>query len=116
MATGSLDEGVDALSYLAHARNHGFQFQLGSVIDIDREAKTITIAELRDEKGELLVPERKIAYDTTVMALGSTSNDFNTPCVKENCIFLDNPHGRVAFTEMLNLFLKYSANWAQMAK
>jgi hypothetical protein len=22
MATGSLDEGVDALSYLAHARNH----------------------------------------------------------------------------------------------
>ena len=31
VATGSLDEGVDALSYLAHARNHGFQFQLGSV-------------------------------------------------------------------------------------
>ncbi len=92
MATGSLDEGVDALSYLAHARNHGFQFQLGSVVDIDREAKTITIAELRDEKGELLVPERKIAYDTLVMALGSTSNDFNTPGVKENCIFLDNPH------------------------
>lgn len=50
MATGSLDEGVDALSYLAHARNHGFQFQLGSVMDIDREAKTITIAELRDER------------------------------------------------------------------
>ncbi|MDI8746324.1 hypothetical protein MJM83_31865, partial [Salmonella enterica subsp. enterica serovar Montevideo] len=42
-------------------------------MDIDREAKTITIAELRDEKGELLVPERKIAYDTLVMALGSTS-------------------------------------------
>ena len=37
VATGSLDEGVDALSYLAHARNHGFQFQLGSVIDIDRK-------------------------------------------------------------------------------
>lgn len=111
MATGSLDEGVDALSYLAHARNHGFQFQLGSVIDIDREAKTITIAELRDEKGELLVPERKIAYDTLVMALGSTSNDFNTPGVKENCIFLDNPHQARRFhQEMLNLFLKYSAN------
>ncbi|WP_251987960.1 NADH-quinone dehydrogenase, partial [Escherichia coli] len=111
VATGSLDEGVDALSYLAHARNHGFQFQLGSVIDIDREAKTITIAELRDEKGELLVPERKIAYDTLVMALGSTSNDFNTPGVKENCIFLDNPHQARRFhQEMLNLFLKYSAN------
>lgn len=82
VATGSLDEGVDALSYLAHARNHHFQFQLGSVVDINRENKTITLAELRDDKGELLVPERKLAYDTLVMALGSTSNDFNTPGVK----------------------------------
>lgn len=41
VATGSLDEGVDALSYLAHARNHHFQFQLGSVVDINRESKTI---------------------------------------------------------------------------
>ena len=78
VATGSLDEGVDALSYLAHARNHHFQFQLGSVVDINRENKTITLAELRDDKGELLVPERKLAYDTLVMAPGSTSNDFNT--------------------------------------
>ena len=92
VATGSLDEGVDALSYLAHARNHDFQFQLGSVMDINRESKTITLAELRDEKGELLVPERKLPYDTLVMALGSTSNDFNTPGVKDHCIFLDNPH------------------------
>src|SRR5690606_29220167 len=92
VTTGSLDESAYALSYLAHARNHGFQFQLGSVMDINRESKTITLAELRDEKGELLVPERKLAYDTLVMALGSTSNDFNTPGVKEHCIFLDNPH------------------------
>ena len=55
VATGSLDEGVDALSYLAHARNHDFQFQLGSVVDINRETKTITLAELHNEKGELLV-------------------------------------------------------------
>ena len=111
VATGSLDEGVDALSYLAHARNHDFQFQLGSVVDINRETKTITLAELHNEKGELLVPERKLPYDTLVMALGSTSNDFNTPGVKENCIFLDNPHQARRFhQEMLDLFLKYSAN------
>ncbi|AFJ47481.1 NAD(P)/FAD-dependent oxidoreductase [Shimwellia blattae] len=111
VATGSLDEGVDALSYLAHARNHGFQFQLGSVNDINREAKTVTLTALYDEKGELLVPERKIPYDTLVMALGSTSNDFNTPGVKEHCIFLDNPHQARRFhQEMLNQFLKYSTN------
>jgi NADH dehydrogenase len=67
--------------------------------------KTITLGELRNEKGELLVAERKLPYDTLVMALGSTSNDFNTPGVKENCIFLDNPHQARRFhQEMLNLF------------
>ena len=40
VATGSLDEGVDALSYLAHARNHGFQFQLGlSLIHISEPTR-----------------------------------------------------------------------------
>ncbi|MTD39879.1 FAD-dependent oxidoreductase [Erwinia sp. CPCC 100877] len=117
VATGSLDEGVDALSYLAHARNHHFQFQLGSVMDIDREAKTVTLAALHDEKGELLVPERRIPYDTLVMALGSTSNDFNTPGVRENCIFLDNPsQARRFHQEMLNLFLKYSVNLGASGK
>ena len=57
VATGSLDEGVDALSYLAHARNHHFQFQLGSVVDINREGKTITLGELRNEKGVFAATE-----------------------------------------------------------
>ena len=111
MATGSLDDGVDALSYLAHARNHGFTFQIGSLTDIDRESQTIKLAEICDENGELLVPVRDIAYDTLVMALGSTSNDFGTPGVKDHCIFLDNPHQAHRFhNEMLNLFLKFSAS------
>jgi len=111
VATGSLDEGIDGLSYLAHARNHGFTFQIGSLTDIDRENQTIKLAEIRDESGEVLVPVRDIAYDTLVMALGSTSNDFGTPGVKDNCIFLDNPHQAHRFhNEMLNLFLKFSAS------
>ncbi|MFU2318178.1 NAD(P)/FAD-dependent oxidoreductase [Rahnella sp. PCH160] len=111
VATGSLDDGVDALSYLAHARNHGFTFQIGSLTDIDRENQTIKLAEICDESGDILVPVRDIAYDTLVMALGSTSNDFGTPGVKDNCIFLDNPHQAHRFhNEMLNLFLKFSAS------
>lgn len=111
VATGSLDDGVDALSYLAHARNHGFTFQIGSLTDINRENKTIKLAAIHDTNGEQLVAERDLAYDQLVMALGSTSNDFGTPGIKENCIFLDNPHQAHRFhNEMLNLFLKYSAN------
>nr|WP_024967749.1 NAD(P)/FAD-dependent oxidoreductase [Pantoea sp. IMH] len=110
VATGSLDEGIDALSYLAHARNHHFHFQLGTLTGLDRENKRLHLSEIRNEQGELLVPERELAYDTLVMALGSTSNDFGTPGVKDNCIFLDNPHQARRFhNEMLNLFLKFSS-------
>ncbi|ATA23616.1 NADH dehydrogenase [Brenneria goodwinii] len=111
VATGSLDDDMDALSYLAHARNHYFQFQLGMLTDINREEQTIQLAEIRDEQGELLVAARKIPYDILVIALGSTSNDFGTPGVKDHCIFLDNPQQARRFhNEMLNLFLKFTAN------
>ncbi|MEB5835352.1 NAD(P)/FAD-dependent oxidoreductase [Pantoea dispersa] len=117
VATGSMDEGIDALSYLAHARNHGFQFQLGSLTQINRDAKTIELAEIRDAEGGLLVPQRELAYDRLVMALGSTSNDFGTPGVKDHCIFLDNPHQARRFhNEMLNLFLRFSASEGQLQK
>lgn len=117
VATGSMDEGIDALSYLAHARNHGFRFQLGSLTGIDREKKCIQLSEVRDEQGDVLVPEREVPYDTLVMALGSTSNDFGTPGVKEHCIFLDNPHQARRFhNEMLNLFLKFSASEGRLHK
>ena len=111
VATGSLDEGIDGLSYLAHAHKHGFSFQLGTLTNLDRDNNRLQLAEIRGAQGELLVPERELAYDTLVMALGSTSNDFGTPGVKENCIFLDNPHQARRFhNEMLNLFLKFSAS------
>ncbi len=91
VATGSMDEGVDALSYRAHAKNHYFDFQLGSLCDIDRERKVIVLEELRDDNDDLLMPRRELEYDILVLAIGSTSNDFNTEGVRDNCIFLDSP-------------------------
>lgn len=109
VATGSLDDGVDALSYLAHVRNHYFHFQLGCLTNINRENKTITLAEIHDKEGQLLVPERQLNFDILVMALGSVSNDFGTAGVKDHCIFLDNPQQAHRFhDQMLNLFLSYS--------
>ncbi|AFI90857.1 NAD(P)/FAD-dependent oxidoreductase [Pectobacterium parmentieri] len=111
VATGSLDDDMDALSYLAHARNHGFQFQLGMLTDIDRGQQQIQLAEVCDEQGDVLVAARRIPYDILVVALGSASNDFGTPGVKDHCIFLDNPkQARRFHNEMLNLFLKFTAN------
>ncbi|RNM07581.1 NAD(P)/FAD-dependent oxidoreductase [Dickeya undicola] len=117
VATGSLDDDMDALSYLAHARNHYFNFQLGMMTDIDREQRTVQLAEIRGEQGELLVAARSLPYDILVVALGSTSNDFGTPGVKDHCIFLDNPkQARRFHNEMLNLFLKFSASQGQQEK
>ncbi len=114
VATGSMDAGVDALSYRAHAKNHHFDFQMGSLQEINREAKTITLSELHNKQGELLMPERELAYDILVMAIGSTSNDFNTQGVRDNCIFLDSPEQAHRFrTEMNDQFLKLHANKEQ---
>lgn len=113
VAAGSLDEGVDAISYLAHARNHHFHFQLGSLTDINRQEKTLLLGEICDTHGEPLVEARQLSYDILVMALGSVSNDFGTVGVKEHCIFLDSPTQAQRFhNEMLNLFLRFSSHAA----
>ena len=57
VATGSLDEGVDALSYRAHAKNHHFDFQMGSLDGIDRERKVISLSEIKDESNDIFDPK-----------------------------------------------------------
>ncbi|XPE61594.1 FAD-dependent oxidoreductase [Shigella flexneri] len=111
VATGSLDEGVDALSYLAHARNHGFQFQLGSVIDIDGEAKNNHYCNCAMRKVNCWFRERKIAYDTWVMAGRVAPLTISIRQVSKRTAFssITRPARRF-HQEMLNLFLKCSAN------
>lgn len=110
VATGAMDEGIDALSYIAQAHHHHFQFQLGVLDNIDRQNKLVQLATVFDEQGKALVPSRRINYDILVMAIGSTSNDFKTAGVKEHCIYLDNPTQAHRFrNQMLNLFIRHSA-------
>ncbi|SNC58964.1 NAD(P)/FAD-dependent oxidoreductase [Sodalis endosymbiont of Henestaris halophilus] len=110
VATGLLDEGLDAISYMGHAHLHDFHFQLGNMINIDRKQQQVLLDEIRDEQGELLVTTRQLDYDILVIAIGSTANDFGTPGIKEHCILLDNPRQARRFhNKMLNLFLKFSA-------
>ncbi len=39
VATGTIDEGTDALSYRAHAKNHSFEFQQGTLVAVDERRK-----------------------------------------------------------------------------
>lgn len=107
VAAGSLDDGIDAVSYRAHAKNHYFNFKLGAMRGLDRVAKTITIDPLFDQEGIMILPESVVEYDILVMALGSVSNDFNTKGVSDHCIFLDSPEQAKKFHHrMLNKYLQ----------
>jgi NADH dehydrogenase len=109
VATGSMDPGIDALSYSSHAHNHHFEFQLGTLASIDRDECRVVLAPLLDAEGHILLDRRELDYDTLVMALGSVSNDFGTPGVSEHCIFLDSPAQAERFrTALMNRLLRYS--------
>lgn len=89
VATGSLDPSTDAVIYHAHAAKHHYEFQLGTFCALDNINKTVTLNEITDDSGQQILPERTIGYDTLVLAIGSVSNDFNTPGVSDHCFFLD---------------------------
>ena len=89
VAAGSLNSYSDELNYVAQANWNRFHFQPGRMIQLDRQQKIITLAATVDAEGRQLLPERTLAYDTLVIAVGSHSNDFGTPGVREHCLTLD---------------------------
>ena len=56
------------------------------MIGLDRQRREIRLARSVDSAGEEITPPRAIRYDTLVLAVGSTSNDFGTPGAKEFAI------------------------------
>ena len=89
VAAGSLNSYSDELNYLAQASWNHFRFQPGTMTGLNRENRSITLAATKDTSDTPLLPERTIEYDTLVIAVGSHTNDFNTPGAQENCLFLD---------------------------
>ncbi|GAC17336.1 NAD(P)/FAD-dependent oxidoreductase [Paraglaciecola arctica] len=89
VAAGVIDKNSDGVDYRIHAARHNYQFQLGTMSDIDSISKRIKLDPIKDEQGDILIPSREIDYDFLVLAIGSVSNDFGTPGVSENSYFLD---------------------------
>lgn len=107
VATGSLDSGIDELSYRAQAYNHNFIFHLGRMCDLDREKKAVILSSMQDDNGDEVLPERQINYDNLVLAVGSQTNDFGTKGASEHCSFLDSRKQADKFhKKLLNTYLK----------
>ncbi len=110
VATGTLDIEIDQLSYRAHAAAHGFEFQLGRFIDLNRQQQTVILAPVYADDGEEVLAARELNYDYLVLALGSVSNHFNTPGVAKHCIFLDSPSQAQRFhRHLLDAYLKLNS-------
>jgi NADH dehydrogenase len=89
IAAGSMNPEKHELVYLAQAHWHHFKFRLGSMDSLDRAKKEISIAPNYDEDGVEVIPRRTIKYDTLVIAVGSTTNDFGIKGAREHSIALD---------------------------
>jgi NADH dehydrogenase len=91
VAAGSIDIHDHQLDFLAQAMWHRFRFVLGALTGLDRTAREVIVAAVRDDEGREILPERRVPYDTLVIAVGSESNDFGTPGVREHAFTIDNP-------------------------
>jgi len=89
VAAGSLDANLDEVGYRSHGHRWGCRFFYGSLESIDRASRQVVVAPLHDDDGTELISRHRLRYDYLVIAIGSVSNDFGTPGVKDQCLFLE---------------------------
>ena len=89
IAAGSMNPEQHELVYIAQAHWHHFKFRLGSMDSLDRAKREISISPHDDEDGVEVIPRRTLQYDTLIIAVGSTTNDFGVKGASEYSIALD---------------------------
>ena len=102
IAAGSLNADKDELDYLAQAHWHHFNFRLGSMDALNKESKEISLAPFIASDGSEIIPRRRFSYDTLIISVGSTINDFGIEGAAENAIALDNQKQAQKFHQKLH--------------
>lgn len=112
VAAGMMNPQQEGLSYSILARSNHFSFMLGELIKFDPNIKKLTLKEVHQQGGEVIIPERHVTFDRCVLAVGSGSNFFGT-VGSEYAHVLENAQDAQNFhAHLLNLFDKaaYSEN------
>lgn len=91
IAAGCLDLHAHELSYMAQGHWHGFIDRIGEVAGVDRKRRVVLVKPHVDEDGEEVTPMREFGYDTLVFAVGSHTNDYGTPGVRQFATALETP-------------------------
>ncbi|WCM93893.1 FAD-dependent oxidoreductase [Acidovorax sp. NCPPB 2350] len=105
IAAGTRDISLHQTTYIAQARDAGFAYEPGALHGLDRASQTVLVGPLVEPDGRLLIPERRLRYDTLVMALGSQAHAFGTPGVAEHCWTIDSREEASAFNHELRIRL-----------
>ena len=100
IAVGALNAQTEEINYFAHAAQHHYEFVLGRFKALDRSEKSIVLEHSFTANNETQ-RNFSLSYDSLILALGSTSNDFNTEGVREYCHFLDNRAQAEQFQQQL---------------
>jgi NADH:quinone reductase (non-electrogenic) len=112
IAAGSMDFAVHEIDFLAQAHWHGFRYRIGEMTGLDRQRREVTLAAHVDEEGHEVTPRRSFRYDTLIIAVGSESNDFGTPGVREHAISLDTPIEAKRFhARLVNAYIRGHAQF-----
>ena len=89
VAAGTLDVHQEGLSYQMLAHDNGFTFVYGPMLALDAAQRELTVGAIVADGVEQVLPERRIRFDSLVMAVGSTSNYFGVPGAAEHTISLN---------------------------
>src|SRR6266702_4313789 len=110
IAAGTMDFAVHEIDFLAQAHWHSFRYRIGELIGLDRGKREVHLAPHFDEEGSEVTPPRSFPYDTLVIAVGSLSDDFGTPGVREHAISLDTPVQAKRFhSRLVNAYIRAHA-------
>ncbi len=101
VAVGVIDQSIEGVLYRDHGLKHGYRYIRGELERCDPKSKTIQLAAVYSEPGEILLEPRQIEYDYLVLALGGVSNSFNTQGAEQHCIFLDSLESANVFHQKL---------------
>jgi len=107
VAAGTLDIHQEGLSYAMLAHDNGFNFVLGPMTGLDAANQAIEIgAVMSATEHDEVLPARRLAYTSLVIAIGSTSNYFGVPGAQEHSISLNATEDAERFRlRMLRLML-----------
>nr|WP_315402303.1 FAD-dependent oxidoreductase [uncultured Duganella sp.] len=91
VAAGTLDIHQEGLSYQMLAHDNGFTFAYGPLVALEPRQRELTVGAIRgpEPANELILPERRVRFDSLVLAVGSTSNYFGVPGAAEHTISLN---------------------------